>query len=248
MPRPISKTSWPSALSVSTVFCVAASISSPMGRPLGVSLDQAMRSLPGLRLTSSRKGRSFFGWVNGSPGCGPSVASSMAALSRTVRLTTWWTEKPTAPSVTSQIGVRSRVIFMPTRPQLAAGMRMEPRPSLAWASGTMPEAVALAAPPEEPPEMCSGFQGLPQGPSRSDWVTPGMPNSGVLVLPSSTTPLFRYRRTSSLSASSEGTWAYIEPELRGQPVTLAPRSLIRKGTPLKGPSGSGPAATLRASS
>lgn len=25
--------------------------------------------------------------------------------------------------------------------------------------------------------MRSGFQGLPQGPSRSDWVTPGMPNS-----------------------------------------------------------------------
>ncbi len=115
----------------------------------------------------------------------------MAGLSRTVRLTTWWTLKPNAPSETSQIGVRSRVVFMPTKPQLAAGMRMEPRPSLAWAMGTMPDAVAAAAPPEEPPEMWSGFQGLPEGPSRSELVTPGIPNSGVLVLPTRMTPAAR---------------------------------------------------------
>ena len=115
----------------------------------------------------------------------------MAAESRTVRLTTWWTVKPMAPSVTSQMGVRSRVIFIPTSPQLAAGMRMEPSPSEAWAIGTMPAAVAEAAPPDEPPEMWSGFQGLRQAPSRSELVTPGMPNSGVLVLPTSTTPAAR---------------------------------------------------------
>nr|WP_257818613.1 hypothetical protein [Phenylobacterium sp. J367] len=119
------------------------------------------------------------------------MASSMAALSRTVRLTTWCTEKPSAPSETSQIGVRSRVIFMPTRPQLAAGMRIEPRPSLAWASGTRPAATAEAAPPDEPPAIWSGFQGLRQEPSRSELVTPGMPNSGVLVLPSRITPAAR---------------------------------------------------------
>ena len=68
---------------------------------------------------------------------------------------------------------------------------MDPRPSLAWAMGTIPEATAAAAPPEEPPEMCSGFHGLPLGPRRSELVTPGMPNSGVLVLPSSTTPAAR---------------------------------------------------------
>mgnify|MGYP000272846267 CR=1 FL=1 len=141
----------PTRWAADRAIAVAASISSPIGRPLGVSLDQAIFSLPGLRLTSSRKGRSFIGWVNGSPAWGPSVASSMAALSRTVRLTTWWTEKPMAPSVTSQIGVRSRVTFMPTRPQLAAGMRIEPPPSLAWAAGRMPAATAAAAPPDDPP-------------------------------------------------------------------------------------------------
>ena len=32
-----------------------------------------------------------------------------------------------------------------------AGIRMEPPPSLACASGTMPEATAAAAPPDDPP-------------------------------------------------------------------------------------------------
>ena len=59
---------------------------------------------------------------------------------------------------------RPRVLFRPTRPQQAAGMRMEPPPSLALAAGTMPEATAAAAPPEEPPGLWSGFQGLCVGP------------------------------------------------------------------------------------
>ena len=37
-------------------------------------------------------------------------------------------------------------------------------------------------------------------------------------------------------------------DLRGQPFTCAPRSLIRNGTPLNGPSASGPLAVERASS
>ena len=40
-------------------------------------------------------------------------------------------------------------------------------------------------------EMWSGFHGLRQAPSRSELVTPGMPNSGVLVLPTRTTPAAR---------------------------------------------------------
>ena len=41
---------------------------------------------------------------------------------------------------------------------------MEPPPSLALAAGTMPEATAAAAPPEDPPGLWSGFQGLRVGP------------------------------------------------------------------------------------
>ena len=70
-------------------------------------------------------------------------------------------------------------------------MRIEPRPSLAWAMGTMPEATAAADPPEEPPAMWPGFQGLRQGPRRALSVVPVMPYSGVLVLPRGMTPARR---------------------------------------------------------
>jgi len=78
----------------------------------------------------------------------------MAALSRTLRVTTCSTTNPIARSASSaQLGLRSRVIFSPTSPQHAAGMRIEPKPSLAWARGTMPLATAAAAPPLDPPAM-----------------------------------------------------------------------------------------------
>ena len=61
-------------------------------------------------------------------------------------------------------------------------MRIEPRPSPPWAIGTMPAATAAAAPPDEPPAMCSGFQGLRQGPNSWPSVVPAMPNSGEVGL------------------------------------------------------------------
>jgi hypothetical protein len=42
-----------------------ARISASTGLPLGVSLENAMRILPGERVTSSRYGRSFCGYANG---------------------------------------------------------------------------------------------------------------------------------------------------------------------------------------
>ncbi len=56
--------------------------------------------------------------------------------------------------------VRCRVGFRPTSPQALAGMRIEPPPSLAWATGTMPEATAAAEPPLEPPGERERSQGL----------------------------------------------------------------------------------------
>ena len=55
----------------------------------------------------------------------------------------------------------------------------------------MPAATAEAAPPDEPPAMWSGFQGLRQGPKWALSVVPVMPYSGVLVLPSGMTPAWR---------------------------------------------------------
>ena len=42
-------------------------------------------------------------------------------------------------------------------------MRIEPPPSLPWASGTMPAATAAAAPPDEPPGRALGVPGVARG-------------------------------------------------------------------------------------
>ena len=49
-------------------------------------------------------------------------------------------------------GVLPRVGFSPIKPVNDAGILIEPPPSLAAASGTIFEATAEAAPPEDPPE------------------------------------------------------------------------------------------------
>src|ERR1700759_3095955 len=115
---------------------------------------------------------------------GPPSASIITALSRTLMLTTWLQEKPLQPSPRSgPSGMRARVGFMPNTPQHEAGMRIEPPPSLACATGTMPAATALAAPPDEPPQVMSRFHGLSVAPYRAGSVMPISPNSGVLLLP-----------------------------------------------------------------
>src|SRR5690606_6665950 len=101
-----------------------------------------------------------------------------------VRVTTCEIAAPAQASPSSgPLGVRARVGFRPTSPQVAAGMRIEPPPSLACAAGTMPEATAAAAPPLEPPGLKAVFQGLAVAPNRADWVVEVMPNSGVVVVP-----------------------------------------------------------------
>lgn len=58
----------------------------------------------------------------------------------------------------------ARVGLNPTRPQLEAGMRIEPPPSLPWAPGTMPAATAAPEPPDEPPGVREVSHGLRVGP------------------------------------------------------------------------------------
>ena len=92
-------------------------------------------------------------------------------------------------------GTRPREGLRPNSPQAEAGIRIEPPPSLAAAHGTMPAATAAAAPPEEPPGVWSVFHGLRAGPNRCGSVTPLAPNSGVLVLPKTTSPASSQRWT-----------------------------------------------------
>jgi hypothetical protein len=78
-------------------------------------------------------------------------------------------------------------------------MRIEPPPSEPCATGASPAVTAAAAPPLDPPAVRDVSHGLRQAPLSSDSVTAVVPNSGVFVLPMSTKPAARRRRTTSTS-------------------------------------------------
>src|SRR5437762_33068 len=191
------------------------------------STSHASRYEPGSR-GSERRSRS-------SP---PAMTSSISAASRTVRVTgpTWETwAKPLGKPLRS--GTRPYEGLKPYTPQNAAGMRIEPPPSVPSASGPQPLATAAAAPPLEPPGVSAGFHGFRVTPKSGFSVTALWPNSDVLVLPRSTAPA-AFRRATAI-ASSSGTWS---AKSREPPVVVSPRvkrtSLIETGTPWSGPSGS----------
>src|SRR5258708_21263960 len=119
----------------------------------------------GVALTSSREGRAGGGAEYGSAGPGPQVASSSAALSRTVSVTACSVELPPRPSpVTGAKVLRPRVGLSPTSPQLAAGARIEPKPSVAWAIRSIRTPPPAAAPPLQPGGKPGGSHGVRAGP------------------------------------------------------------------------------------
>src|ERR687891_64208 len=113
----------------------------------------------------------------------------------------WW-EIVSNPFL-GETGTRPNDGFRPTTPQKRAGIRIDPAPSLPSASGAMPAATAAAAPPLEPPETRSTFQGLLVVPNSGLSQTPLLPNSGVVVFPTRMAPAPRSRSTRT--ASSVGT-------------------------------------------
>ena len=137
-----------------------------------------------------------------------------------------------------QAGTRPNEGLSPNTPVKAQGMRIEPPPSVPSVSGPMPAAIAAAAPPEEPPGVLAGFQGLRVMPVRGLSVTPFQPNSGVVVLPSRTASASRSRATTGAS-SFHGPFGstVFEPLRVGQP-RVSSRSLIETGTPSSAPRGS----------
>src|SRR5688500_9185375 len=99
---------------------------------------------------------------------------------------------PLHPSPTiGPAGVRARVGLSPNSPQHEAGIRMDPPPSVACATGTIPAATAAAAPPDEPPALWAGLHGFRVGPKRRGSVVVARPSSGVFVLPMITRPARR---------------------------------------------------------
>ncbi len=140
-------------------------------------------------------------------------------------------------------GLRPRVGFMPNSPQHAAGIRIDPPPSLACAIGTTPAATIAAEPPLEPPGVCSRFQGFRVTPCSSGSVTGEPPNSGVFVLPQTTRPAAFIRTTNSVSICETLSRSARHPSLKGAPAYSARRSFRRNGTPQKGTLSARPAAS-----
>jgi hypothetical protein len=122
---------------------------------------------------------------------------------------------------------RARVGLRPTRPQHVAGIRMEPPASLPWAIGTIPLATAAAEPPLEPLVDLVVSQGLRVGPYASASQVGNMPNSGVAVLPMTTSPAAFSRRTSSESYDDTCPARKREPSWKGVPAISTIRSLSR---------------------
>ena len=141
--------------------------------------------------------------------------------------------------------LRARVGLRPTSPQHAAGARIDPKPSVAWAIGSMRAPTAAAAPPLEPPEMRVRSHGFFVGPWSTGSHVSDRPSSHVLVRPKITSPAALSRRTCSVSAVAGGESAKKrDPRVIGTPARTAVRSFTRNGTPRNGPSGS-PSAMAR---
>ena len=80
-------------------------------------------------------------------------------------------------------GTRPGVGRKPTTLQKLPGLRRLAARSLPSAKGSMPQATATAAPPEEPPQVFARSDGLRVAPNTALQVWLPAPNSGVLVLP-----------------------------------------------------------------
>ena len=123
---------------------------------------------------------------------------------------------------------------MPTTPFAAAGIRIEPPPSVPTFSGTSPAAAATAAPPLEPPAMRSRSHAFGVSPNSGARVKGLWPNSGVVVLPIMIAPASRKRATATASVSGTLCSKISEPIVVRTPRVLT-RSLTENGTPCSGP-------------
>src|SRR5688572_17608462 len=129
--------------------------------------------------------------------------SRTAAESRTLRATTCSFTRP--PLISPKFGAndtRPRLGFRPNSPQQLAGMRIDPPPSFACATGTMPLATAHAEPPLDPPVERVVSYGFLDGGHAGGSADGTIPNSEVFVFPTMTNPACRSRATKWLSCGA----------------------------------------------
>ena len=150
------------------------------------------------------------------------------------------TESPCqASALAGPSGMRPRVGLSPNNPQNAAGIRIEPAPSLPCATPHRPAATAAPDPPLEPPGVRSRAHGLRVAPKVSVSVNGHCMSSGTFVRPTTIAPAARSRATTWLSCRAGGPWAAV-PQVVTSPATSA-SSLIATGTPSSGASPPSPA-------
>src|SRR6516164_3844641 len=137
---------------------------------------------------------------------------------------------------------RPNVVFSPTTPQHAAGIRMEPPVSVPNETSASPIATATAEPLEDPPGSrrgSFGFTGVP-----AQWFTPfgDQPSSVRLVLPTMRAPASRADATTaaSLWAGSAISATTGQPAVVGNPATS-----MQSFTASRGPAPSGANRTIQ---
>ena len=198
------------------------------------SVVQATLSRPrsASRLSAARSGSS--GRDSGSRSSTPSWAANSSRVSATVRPIGPSTEIGVQPSWRPSIGTSPGDGRKPTTPQIAAGIRSEPPVSEPVQIGSMSQASAAAEPPDEPPAIFAGSNGLPVAPQTGLRELAPAPNSGTLVLAVTMAPA---ARTSATCAESRaGTWSRYsgEPWVVSRP-SVSCRSLTPTGRPCSRP-------------
>ncbi|CAB4985611.1 unannotated protein [freshwater metagenome] len=171
--------------------------------PPGAEVKIPMRRLPGSVVTALAYEPCRLGAAYGSPATAPAITSRSAPESRTLRVRTPRITKPFQGSPSSGPSeMRPRLALSPTKPLALAGMRIDPPPSPAWPTATIPAATAAPDPPDDPPGPCARLHGLCVGPYASGSVVGCRPNSGVLVLPIAIIPAARIFAMSVLSVGA----------------------------------------------
>jgi len=168
------------------------------------------------------------------PGSIRRMASSTAA-----------TSAPSGPTVsmddasgyTPWAGTRPQVVFRPTTPQQAAGIRTEPPVSVPSATSASPTATATAEPLDEPPGTRRASSGLVGIPDQAFVPSADQHSSVKLVLPTIWAPDRRAAATTAASWPAGRARSAItgQPTVVGRPATSM-QSLTASRTP--GPAGS----------
>src|SRR5699024_2554243 len=145
------------------------------------------------------------------------------------------TERLVTSSLCSSVGIVPRPGLSPIIPVAAAGIRIDPPPSVPGATGSIPAATAVAAPPEEPPAGSSGLRGLGAGADRLLSEEHDTANSGIVVLPTNTAPaVLAFWATGSSSVCTGESASSCEPNVVTIPEILVV-SLNAIGNPCNGP-------------